>query len=213
MEIFSLLSRNLQTEKIYFYSLASLPDEIHLHPEEEDLVLSCSSESRKVDILGSRFCASRVLQECGQKSASVLNGPSGEPLWPQGVCGSLAHTKGAWGACCAPNKEFRSLGIDIEPESRYVSKGAGIIICNPAELELSIPVLEVFCIKEAVFKALFPLVGKKFGFQAFSLQKTGAGEFSGVLTEPLSEDFKTGFRISGLIVRDHGFLLALVRII
>lgn len=65
---------------------------------------------------------------------------------------SLSHTKKCGAAVIAERKKFRSLGIDIEEETRIVKDSIRERISHPSDINLRN--IEIWCIKEAVFKAL-----------------------------------------------------------
>jgi hypothetical protein len=65
---------------------------------------------------------------------------------------SLSHTKTAGAALVADRKTFRSVGIDIEQEERVVKDSIIERISHPEDANLRN--IELWCLKEAVFKTL-----------------------------------------------------------
>jgi phosphopantetheinyl transferase (holo-ACP synthase) len=65
---------------------------------------------------------------------------------------SLSHTKTAGAALVADRKKFRSVGIDIEQEERLVKDSIKERITHP--LDINLRNIELWCLKEAAFKAL-----------------------------------------------------------
>lgn len=65
---------------------------------------------------------------------------------------SLSHTSEKGAALIADRKNFRSVGIDIEQEHRVVKESILQRISHPHDLKLRN--IEIWCLKEAVFKAL-----------------------------------------------------------
>lgn len=65
---------------------------------------------------------------------------------------SLSHTKIAGAALVADRKNYRSVGIDIEQEERIVKDTIIDRIAHPADKNLRN--IELWCLKEAAFKAL-----------------------------------------------------------
>jgi 4'-phosphopantetheinyl transferase EntD len=65
---------------------------------------------------------------------------------------SLSHTKNLGAALVAERKDFRSLGIDIEQEERVVKDMIRNRIAHPEDENLRN--IEIWCLKEAVFKAI-----------------------------------------------------------
>lgn len=66
---------------------------------------------------------------------------------------SLSHTKNFGAALLAERKAYLSLGIDVENESRIVKDSVINRIAHPLDLE-NLRKIEVWCLKEAAFKAL-----------------------------------------------------------
>ncbi|MFC9329471.1 hypothetical protein [Kitasatospora sp. NPDC057015] len=54
----------------------------------------------------------------GLPPAPVLRGPSGEPVWPRGLIGSMTHTRGYHAAVVAPSRSILAIGVDAEPNQR-----------------------------------------------------------------------------------------------
>lgn len=65
---------------------------------------------------------------------------------------SLSHTKIAGAALVADRKTYRSVGIDIEQEERIVKDSIRERIAHPDDKNLRN--IELWCLKEAVFKTL-----------------------------------------------------------
>lgn len=83
---------------------------------------------------------------------------------------SLSHTKECGAAVIAERKNFRSLGIDIEEETRIVKDSIRERISHPSDINLRN--IEIWCIKEAVFKALMntDLFPKPIEFSSIQIQ-------------------------------------------
>ena len=54
---------------------------------------------------------------------TVTKAPSGAPLWPRGIVGSLAHDRAVAVAAVARAADISCLGIDIEPAERIDDLG------------------------------------------------------------------------------------------
>lgn len=66
---------------------------------------------------------------------------------------SLSHTKECGVALIADRKDFHSLGIDVEHEERQVKDNILDRITHPDD-DTSLRKIEIWCLKEACFKAL-----------------------------------------------------------
>lgn len=112
-----------------------------------------------------RECAREALQKLGCGPVIVPRGGSGEPVWPEGVVGSITHAHEYCAAAVAPANGVRKLGIDAEVH-RALKEGVREIIANADELEMIRQLPEgihwdtvLFSAKESVYKAWFPSGG------------------------------------------------------
>ncbi|BBY96883.1 4'-phosphopantetheinyl transferase PptT [Mycolicibacterium fallax] len=153
-------------------------------PEEEPLIAK-SVAKRRNEFISVRHCARVALAELGVAPAPILKGDKGEPLWPEGIVGSITHTEGYRGAAVARAAEVRSIGIDAEPHD-VLPAGVLPAISLPIErAELGELPGELhwdrilFCAKEATYKAWYPLTRRWLGFEdahiTFEVQRLGGG--------------------------------------
>ncbi len=168
-------------------------DGIALLPEEEALV-SRAVEKRRAEFAGGRACARRALERLGVPPGPILTGERGEPLWPQGVVGSITHCDGYRASAAAHREDLAALGIDAEPHAP-LPEGLLDSIARPeerprlAELARAEPGVHwdrlLFSAKESVYKAWFPLTEAWLGFEDASLTiDREAGTFSARLLVP-----------------------------
>jgi 4'-phosphopantetheinyl transferase EntD len=142
-----------------------------------------ASAARRRELAGGRACAARALAALGWPDATVGRGAHGEPLWPSGAVGSIAHAAGTCLAVAGRAEEWLAVGVDVEPD-RPQSPAFVNRICSAAEqaalralpdgLEQLAPV--VFSAKEASYKLQFPLTGDTGGWAKLEVL-LGAGEF------------------------------------
>ena len=146
-------------------------DESLLWPEE-DAVLGRVAAGRRRDFVAGRRCARLAMEQLGIGPSPVLRGPKREPLWPAGVVGAITHTAGFAAAVVARAGDVSSLGVDVEPNEPLP---AGVLdrVAREEELAwagrssiagLAHPDRLLFCVKEAIYKAWFPLAGAWLGF-------------------------------------------------
>ncbi|MCM1971567.1 4'-phosphopantetheinyl transferase superfamily protein, partial [Streptomyces sp. G1] len=101
----------------------------------------------------------------------------GAPSWPYGVAGSLSHTNRV-ALCVTGPDDGVGLGIDIEPlETGEELLSAVHYVCTPEERERlcgaadpALAVLRLFCVKEALYKALPPDHQDGTSFQSVALE-------------------------------------------
>jgi 4'-phosphopantetheinyl transferase EntD len=184
------------------------PAGISLLPEEEPLIAR-SVAKRRDEFITVRHCARLALGRLNLPPSPILKGEKGEPLWPQGVVGSLTHTRGYRGAVVARASAVRSVGVDAEPHDVLPDKVLEAISL-PAERR-EIAALPgglhwdriLFCAKEATYKAWFPLTGRWLGFEdahiSFEADSAGqAGRFvSRILIDPAARSGPPLTELSG----------------
>jgi 4'-phosphopantetheinyl transferase EntD len=113
-----------------------------------------------------RRLARRALALMGEASVAIPVGAAGEPLWPSGVVGSIAHTGTHAAVVLSRRARHASVGIDLD-DHRLLGEAAAKDLMTEEEIEL---VLKagwtcdraqaqnlVFCAKEALFKCQYPM--------------------------------------------------------
>ncbi|HEY6424472.1 MAG TPA: 4'-phosphopantetheinyl transferase superfamily protein [Pseudonocardiaceae bacterium] len=153
------------------------PPEAVLFPEEQ-AVISRAVEKRRREFRTVRHCARRALHELGLPPAAVLPGEHREPVWPPGVVGSMTHCTGYRAAAVARSRDLLTVGIDAEPHEPLPPDVAAVIaldeeLARVAELTAAKDAVcwdrVLFCAKETVYKAWFPLTHRWLGFQEASV--------------------------------------------
>ena len=151
-----------------------------LFPEEEALVARAVAK-RKQEFAKGRECARSALANLGLHDVLLLSAESREPLWPAEVVGSITHTHGLCAAAVARSARYRSIGIDAEP-AEPLTPNIARRICPDEEAESLdgfdaverelVPRL-VFCVKEAVYKCVFPIARRFLGFEDVRVELAG----------------------------------------
>lgn len=140
-------------------------DENHLLTAERMSITTRPEASRR-NSGAARAIAHDLLREMGAADIAILRGDRGAPVWPQGYVGSLAHDETVAVAAVARSRDLRSVGIDIEP-AEPLPPELTEIVTMPADVLASpddVASRVLFCAKEAVFKAVYPLDGRVLGF-------------------------------------------------
>lgn len=88
--------------------------EVPLFPSEREVILR-AVEKRRHEFITGRACARMALQRLGVAPAPIGKGAHGEPLWPQGVVGSITHCRPYRACAVATDADVTALGIDAEP--------------------------------------------------------------------------------------------------
>jgi 4'-phosphopantetheinyl transferase EntD len=133
-----------------------------------------------------RWCARKALRQLGVPAVSILPDEDRAPRWPVGVVGSMTHCAGYRAAVVARCGELCGVGIDAEPHAALPPDVLGLILRDEERARLltlaeADPALHwdriVFCAKEAVYKALFPLTGHWLDFEDVSITVRFDGMF------------------------------------
>jgi 4'-phosphopantetheinyl transferase EntD len=193
-----------------------------LFPEEEAAVYR-AVPGRRAEFATGRACARAALAKLGLPPAPIIRGDRGAPAWPAGVAGSITHCAGYRAAAVARVGEVACIGLDAEPNDA-LPDGVLERIVVPRERawlpELAAAVPGVcwdrllFCAKESVYKAWFPVARRWLGFeQAVITVEPESGTFTADLLEPgpvLGGRPLTGF--TGRWLARDGLLLAAIAV-
>jgi len=125
---------------------------------------------RAVEFAAGRALARAALADLGAPVGPIGVGVRREPLWPQGIVGSITHCEGFAAAVTARRQHVEAVGIDAEPARRVLPTALIRNTSSAAERASAGALgpfgpLVVFCAKEATFKAWYPLTGRWLGFQ------------------------------------------------
>lgn len=156
-----------------------------LHPSEEPAVERAVA-SRRAEFTTGRFCARAALASLGATADAVPVGEKRAPVWPDGVVGSITHTRGFRGAAVAWRCAVRSVGIDAEVHDVLPDGVLGAVSSESERAELARLTAEraeicwdrlLFSAKESVYKTWFPLTGRWLGFEEAELRPAPDGTF------------------------------------
>ncbi|BAB49214.1 4'-phosphopantetheinyl transferase family protein [Mesorhizobium japonicum] len=142
-------------------------DEAHLLPEEARSIPARQPAMRRASG-AARWVAHRLLADTGISDLAIPRAPSGAPLWPNGIVGSLAHDDDMAVAAVAPVGGIVSLGIDVEPAEPLPDDIFAIVATGADRTGAADPRLAgriLFAAKEAVYKAAYPLDREVLGYE------------------------------------------------
>jgi 4'-phosphopantetheinyl transferase EntD len=153
-------------------TFGDLPD-VELFPAEEAVIANAVGKRRR-EFTTARACARAALAKIGVPPVPIVPGPRGAPQWPAGVVGSITHCDGYRACAVARDSDIVTIGLDAEPHDRLpdgvleaVTSGAERI--RLAALAAARPDIFwdriLFCVKESVYKAWFPLTRQWLGFE------------------------------------------------
>jgi enterobactin synthetase component D len=165
---------------------------------------------RGVERPAGRLAAMKAHSRLGVEAFDIANDPEGAPVFPEGFAGSISHADGLACAVTASRNDNRSVGVDVELASRRVSPAAAEHIANDDEKQL--PVNLVFSIKETRFKAIYPLVRKRFSFDAASIVSIGENTFSVRLNTDLSAEWHAGSVLEGFWEQEGDYAMTILAV-
>ena len=140
-------------------------------------------ESRQFAYSTGRYLAKRALAEIGVEVSSIPTHASRRPLWPEGVVGSITHSRRYAIAVVGFRSGLAGIGVDLEVAGRVTENIAGTVMSADERdwcLGLSLrgaggscprtAYTANFSAKEAVFKAVNPIVGLMVGFREVEIR-------------------------------------------
>jgi 4'-phosphopantetheinyl transferase EntD len=141
------------------HRLISPGDESALWPEEAPAFAASVVKVRQASG-AARIVARQLLTRLGERECALPKAPSGAPIWPAGIVGSLAHDSRVAIAAVGMRRDVAALGIDIEP-AELLPPELLEMVATPRELQkiTGDPYQGrlLFVAKEAVYKAVYPL--------------------------------------------------------
>jgi 4'-phosphopantetheinyl transferase EntD len=141
-------------------------DEFLLAPEEIGCLGGAVVSVRRASGAG-RSLARELCRRLGVKTNSLPRSRRRFPIWPCGLVGSIAHDREFAAVVAAFKCDVRALGIDIEPSAplhteieRLIGSDAELTQFRDSKAGGTI----LFSLKEAVFKAVYPMDGMMLDF-------------------------------------------------
>jgi len=168
---------------------------------EEEPVVRQAVEKRRLEFTTGRACARRALEGLGLPRVAIPSGERGEPVWPDGVVGSITHCAGYRASAVARAEDVLVVGIDAEVHDP-LPPGVWEQVAFGRERSLAAAGVHLdrvlFSAKEAVYKAWFPLTGRWLGFEDADLAlDVAGGTFRARLLVP-------GPVVDGVEIREFG---------
>lgn len=182
-----------------------------------------SVAKRQAEFLAGRLCARAALQQLDHLDFVPAIGEDRAPVWPAHISGSITHSTGHAAAIVGHKAQWRGLGMDLENvlTLERAERLAGEILTademrRMADLpreQIALLVTLTFSAKESLFKALYPIVQKRFYFEhAELLEWSESGQLRLRLLTDLSSEWCHGKELVGQFAVSDGQLLSLVGI-
>ncbi|CCD12699.1 unnamed protein product [Trypanosoma congolense IL3000] len=145
-----------------------------------------SVAKRQAEFLAGRLCAREALQRLDHLHCIPAIGEDRSPVWPGHISGSITHSTGHAAAIVGHKAQWRGLGMDLEhllTVERAERLAGEILTADELQRMAALPreqhallVTLTFSVKESLFKALYPIVHKRFYFEhAEVLEWSAAG--------------------------------------
>ncbi len=157
------------------FAASSLAEEIDESRDYADETAAMGAVRRAEFLAGRRFARAAIASCAPERGpARVPSGPERTPRWPDGIVGTITHTRTLAAAAVARAHEARGLGLVNEermatPIARQVRDQVATVAelrigQNGLSLDEASTLTLIFSAKEAVFKCLFPIVGRYFDY-------------------------------------------------
>ena len=124
--------------------------------------------ARRADFTSGRRVARYALERAGFEPR--IDRIERRPVWPDGAVGSITHAAGIAIAAVASTTRYRGIGIDLEAVDAVSEKVATRIAASHETPDRPGGGALVFSAKEAIYKAVNPLVGEYLPFRAVEIQ-------------------------------------------
>jgi enterobactin synthetase component D len=171
-----------------------------------DASLEGAVPKRRVQFAAGRHCALSALQALGVQVAAIPRATDGLPIWPEGFTGSISHCDDLACAVAIKTEDAWGAGLDVERiVSRRRASRVGPLVVDRDELlaargsglDEALGVTLLFSAKETLFKCLFPIVRRWFGYSAARIRPHEDGSFEARLTMALTDAFPAGTTLTG----------------
>ncbi|GHB24557.1 4'-phosphopantetheinyl transferase family protein [Salinicola rhizosphaerae] len=186
--------------------------------------LTTAADKRRAEFLAGRLSARRAIQALTGVPATPGIDEERLPLWPETLVGSITHSHGLAAATVARRSHALGIGLDAERQltpERAQRLAPQILVDAEREWMESLADSErgkfvtlVFSLKESLFKALYPLVRRRFHFPDACLTDwtPASGHVAISLTTTLAPEWPAGARLDGQVTEIDDYLLTFIAI-
>ena len=170
--------------------------------EEERLLVANAVKKRREEFAAGRLCAREALRLLGLEDFPILTGEGREPVWPDGVSGSISHSRRYYSAAVFRSDKKGLIGLDIE-ESHRLRKDLWSMTFveeeiewlrgrNLADKEVAKWATLIFSAKEAFYKFQYPLTRSWLGLKDACVEVSNTGKFSIKVLKEVNPYLKVG---------------------
>jgi 4'-phosphopantetheinyl transferase EntD len=189
-----------------------------LHPEEVRILAPRACRRKRVEFALGRTAANLALKQVGlENPGPVLRASSGEPLWPDGIVGSITH-RYPWSVAVVINGSNRfAIGVDLEAIEGLQGTDISQLVCRQPELDwvhlgnFQERLAMIFSAKEAFYKAFYPLCRRYIDFKEVELVwSADPNRLQGKFSAPLGPNRSWGETCAVHSVRCGHFIFSFV---
>lgn len=176
----------------------------------EAALMAKAVDKRRREYTAGRVLARRAAAKLGLGAIEVLPREDRAPRWPEGVVGSITHTRGHVAVALARADALRGVGLDVE-QAEPLKHRLWDMICTDEdramldrypEPERSRLAKIVFSAKEAAYKAQFAITEQFLGFSAMHIDlDVAADRFLATFRQEAGEAFAPGDVLEGRLLR------------
>ena len=193
---------------------------------EEASVVANAVPKRVGEFAAGRLCARRALAELGIANFALKAAGDRQPIWPEGIVGSITHTEGMYAAVVAKRTLLRAIGVDTEAAGSVKPElWPRILVAVELDWLASLErraraaaATLIFCAKEAAYKCQYPLTGERLSFSDLEVTVAEWGHGRGALQvsatrpialfRPTAGDPAPPHVLTGVYRRHGGFVSA-----
>ncbi|OZA14694.1 MAG: hypothetical protein B7Y02_04305 [Rhodobacterales bacterium 17-64-5] len=133
--------------------------------------------ARSAEFAAGRSAVRQALRSLGLAPVAIPMGLDRAPIWPDGATGSISHCAGACLAVMGLTRDYRGLGLDIEPLHPLPTELWSTVL-RPEEhnqindfppSQQGLQALRIFVAKEAAYKAQYAITRQVFDFQTLAV--------------------------------------------
>ena len=147
--------------------------------------LARMGDVRRREYSSGRRVARQALKLLGTPDVAVTT-HGRAPVWPPGIVGSITHSRTLALAMVGRSNDVAGIGVDLELEGRVTDQLAARVLLDRERervAENDWPTM-LFAAKEAVYKAVSPLVGEYLEFADVEVSASTDGTYRAAMTRP-----------------------------
>jgi len=167
---------------------------------------------RQLEYSTGRHFAHLAMQTLGEKPTAVERRADRSPIWPVHFLGSIAHCEDMGIAIVARAHACRGIGVDIERRGRIGADLFATLFTEHERCAISsgTSATELFCAKEALYKAVHPIVQTFINFTdvSFVHEAAASGEAIYVGNEQPVDKFISSALFSKQLTLAHACVVA-----